>query len=60
VAKPQLVSAGLLSAQALLSAVFAFGLIRGIWTYKRERQIKDTLKAQREVAEEGAYVRSAR
>jgi Flp pilus assembly protein TadB len=61
VAASVLVLGGALDAQVLLSVVFAFGLVRGIWTYRRERQIKDTLKAQREIAgQTPAYLRSAR
>jgi Flp pilus assembly protein TadB len=61
VAASVLVLAGVLNAQVLLSVLFAFGLIRGIWAYKRERQIKDALKAQREIAgQTPAYLRSAR
>jgi hypothetical protein len=61
IAASVLVLAGLLSEQVLLSVLFAFGLVRGIWAYKRERHIKDALKAQREIAgETAAYIRSAR
>jgi Flp pilus assembly protein TadB len=61
IAASVLVLAGVLNGQVLLFVLFGFGLIRGIWTYKRERQIKDALKAQREIAgDTAAYVRSAR
>jgi hypothetical protein len=61
IAASVLVLVGVLSQQVLLSVLFAFAIIRGIWTYKRERQIKDALKTQREIAgETAAYLRSAR
>jgi hypothetical protein len=61
IAASVLVLAGVLSHQVLLSFLFAFAIIRGIWTYRRERQIKDALKVQREIAgETAAYLRSAR
>jgi hypothetical protein len=61
IATSVLVLAGVLNAQILVSVLFAFGLIRGIWAYKRERQIKKALETQREIAgETAAYVRSAR
>lgn len=61
IAASVLVLAGLLNEQTLLFVLFGFGLFRGIWNYRREQQIKDALKAQREIAgETAAYVRSAR
>lgn len=50
IAASTLVLAGVLNAQALIFVLFAFSLMRGLWTYKRERQIKDALKVQREIA----------
>jgi hypothetical protein len=49
-----LVLGGLLDVQALVFVLFAFSLVRGLWTYRRERQIKDALKTQREIAGETA------
>jgi Flp pilus assembly protein TadB len=46
--------AGVLSAQVVLTVVFAFGLIRSIWVYRRERQIKAALETQREIAAQAA------
>jgi Flp pilus assembly protein TadB len=61
IAASVLVLAGVVNEQVLLFVLFGFGLMRGIWTYRRERQIKDALTAQREIAGETAgYVRSAR
>lgn len=61
IAASALVLAGLLNAQILIAVLFGFGLVRGVWTYRRERQIKDALKVQREIAGETAgYLRSAR
>jgi Flp pilus assembly protein TadB len=50
VAAGVLVLAGVLDEQILLVLLFAFGLVRMIWTYRRERQIKDALETQRKIA----------
>lgn len=50
IAASVLVLAGVLNVQVLLFVLFGFGLIRGIWIYWHERQIKDALKTQREIA----------
>jgi hypothetical protein len=34
----------------VLTVFFAYGLVRNIWTYRRGRQIKGALEAQREIA----------
>lgn len=61
IATAVLVLAGVLNVEVLLSVLFAFGLIRGIWDYRRKRQIKNALRTQRAIAgETGAYARSAR
>ncbi|HEY0278742.1 MAG TPA: hypothetical protein VGC32_10790 [Solirubrobacterales bacterium] len=52
IATSALVVAGLLNSQILIAVLFGFGLLRTVWTYKRERQIKDALKVQREIAEQ--------
>jgi Flp pilus assembly protein TadB len=61
IAASVLVLADVLNVQVLFFVLLVFGLIRGIWTYRRERLIKEALNAQRELAGETAsHPRSAR
>jgi Flp pilus assembly protein TadB len=50
IAASVLVLGGVLGDAALLILLFAFGLLRGAWIYRRERQIKGALEEQRAVA----------
>lgn len=50
VATSALVLAGVLGESALLIVLFGFTVVRGIWLYRRERQIKGALKTQRKLA----------
>jgi Flp pilus assembly protein TadB len=50
IAASALVLAGVLNEQILLVLLFAFALVRMIWTYRREREIKGALETQRKIA----------
>jgi Flp pilus assembly protein TadB len=61
VAAAALVLAGAMSAQILIPILLTFGFARNVWSYRRERQIKNALKTQRELAgETPAHLQSAR
>jgi Flp pilus assembly protein TadB len=42
--------AGVLNDQILIAILLAFGVVRPLWAYRRERQIKAELATQREIA----------